>query len=210
MSFYGDAPSELIWAMPGVGGAVTNTVSSGAASGGPLLAGGPTAGVGSTVPLCELPHKYFSKQGKSIMIEGMGVYSLGTTVPTLTFSMYLENTAGTPSSGVKLCGTGAFTVDTTSRTAMSFNFRILATATSVGPNGALQAWGWLNWGMVPSLTTTVVAPQITYTMSAGTTTAIGFNTDQSTPVYVSPYAFWSTSSTGPSITLTQMYLWGLN
>ena len=195
--------------MPGVGGAVTNTVTNGTASGGPLLAGG-GGGVGSTLPMCELPHKYFTKQGKSIMIEGWGVYSLGATIPTLTFGIYLDNTIGTPSSGIKLVGTGAFTVDTTSRAAMSFNFRVLASCTQVGPNGTLQAAGWLNWGMVPSLTTTVVAPQITYSLNAGTTAPIAFNTDQTTPVYVEPYAFWSTSSTGPSITLTQMYLWGLN
>jgi hypothetical protein len=194
--------------MPGVGGAVTNTVSTGLASGGPLLAGGPTAGVGSTVPMCELPHKYFTKQGKSIMIEGWGVYSLGTTIPTLTFAIYLDSTIGTP--GTKLAGTGAFTVDTTSRAAMSFNFRAIVTATAVGPNGSLQAGGWLNWGMVPSLTTTLAAPQISYSLNAGTTTPVSFNTDQTTPVYIEPYAFWSTSSTGPSITLTQMYLWGLN
>lgn len=207
MSFYADAPAELLYAMPNVGAAVTNTVTSGTTAGGPMLGGG-AAGVASLIPPCEIPHNYFSKVGKSIMIDGFGVYSLGSTMPTLTFSLYLDSVVGTPAT--KLCATGAFTADTTSRAAMAFNFRVLVTATAIGISGTLQAWGWLNWGMVPSLTTTVVAPQITYTMSAGTTTPVAFNTAISTPVYLEPYAWWSTSSTGPSITLTQMYVWGLN
>jgi hypothetical protein len=208
MSFYGDAPAELIYAMPGIGGAVTNTVTSGSAAGGPLLGGG-GAGAGSLIPPCEIPHGYFSKQGKALLVEGMGVYSLGSTVPTMKFALYLDNAVGgTPTT--LLAATGAFTADTTSRAAMGFNFRVYVTATQVGVNGLLQCWGWLNWGMVASLTTTVAAPQITYVMGPATTTAISFNTTQTTPVYLSPYASWSTSSTGPSITLTQMFVWGLN
>lgn len=208
MSFYGDAPAELLYAMPGIGGAVTNTVTSGSVSGGPLLGGGQSWGNGSTFAPAEIPHNYFSKIGKAILIEGAGVYSLGATIPTMKFALYLDNTIG----GVTtlLCGTGAFTADTTSRAAMAFNFRAYATCTETGPNGALQAWGLLGWGMIPALTTTVAAPQITYAMGAGTTTPVTFSTNQTTPVYLEPYASWSTSSTGPSITLTQMFMWGLN
>ena len=209
MSLFGDAPAELLYAMPGVGNAVTNTVTSGQSSGGPLLGGGPTAGVASLIPPAEIPHNYFSKQGKAIMIDGVGVYSLGTSIPTMKIAAYIDNTPGTPTASA-LCATGAFTADTTSRAAMGFNFRIYATCTAVGPSGTLQAWGWLNWGLIPSLTTTVVAPQITYLLGAGTTTPYSFNTAQSTPTYLDLYASWSTSSTGPSITLTQMFMWGLN
>lgn len=207
MSFYADAPAELLYAMPNVGQACSVTTSTGTAAGGPMLGGG-AAGVASLIPPAELPHNYFSKVGKAIMIEGMGVYSLGATIPTLTFAVYLDATLGAATT--KLAGTGAFTADTTSRTAMAYNFRILATATAVGVSGTLQSWGWLNWGMVPSLTTTVVAPQITYTMSAGTTAPVAFNTTITTPVYIDPMAFWSTTTSSPSITLTQMFVWGLN
>lgn len=208
MSGYGDIGAELLYAMPGVGNAVTNTVTSGQASGGPLLNGGPTAGVASLIPPAEIPHNYFSKTGKAIMVDGVGVYSLGTTIPTLKLSACVDNTPGTV--GTTLCATGAFTADTTSRAAMGFNFRIYVTCTAVGPSGTLQAWGWLNWGLVPSLTTTVVAPQITYLLGAATTTPVAFNTAQSAPTYLDMYASWSTSSTGPSITLTQLFMWGLN
>jgi hypothetical protein len=208
VSGYSDIGAELLYAMPGVGNAVTNTVTSGQASGGPLLGGGPTAGVASVIPPCEIPHNYFSKAGKAIMIDGVGVYSLGSSIPTMKISASIDNTPGTV--GTALCATGAFTADTTSRAAMAFNFRIYATATAVGPSGALQAWGWVNWGMIPSLTTTVAAPQISYYMGAATTTPVTFNTAQSSPTYLDLYASWSTSSTGPSITLTQMFMWGLN
>lgn len=210
MSLFGDAPAELLYAMPNVGNAVTNTITTGQASGGPLMNGGPTAGVASLIPPCEIPHNYFSKQGKSILVDGVGVYSLGSTIPTLKIALYIDNVPGTPVAASLLCATGAFTADTTSRAAMAFNFRAFVTCTGVGPSGTLQAWGWLNWGMIPTLTTTVTAPQITYVMGPATTTPITFNTAQSVPTYLDVYASWSTSSTGPSITLTQMFVWGLN
>lgn len=207
MSFYADSPSELLYVMPGVGGAVTNTITSGSAAGGPLLGGG-GGGAGSLIPPCEIPHGYFNKQGKAILIDGMGVYSLGATVPTMKFVCSVDNVLGTQ--GTVLCSTGAFTADTTSRAAMGFNFKIFCTATQVGANGALQTWGFLNWGMVNNLTTTVTAPQITYVMGAANTTPVTFNCVQSAPTYLDFYASWSTSSTGPSITLGQLFVWGLN
>lgn len=194
--------------MPNVGNAVTNTVTSGVSSGGPLLGGGPTAGVATVIPPCEIPHNYFFRQGKAILVDAYGVYSLGSSIPTLKIAASIDNTIGTQ--GTPLCATGAFTVDTTSRAAMGWNCRILITCTAVGPSGTLQAWGWVNWGMVPSLTTTTPAPQITYLMGPGTTTPVTFNTAQSLPTYLDLYANWSTSSTGPSITMTQMLMWGLN
>ena len=207
MSFYADAPAELLYAMPGVGGAVTGTLTTGTAAGGPLLGGG-GGGAGSLFQPCEIPHNYFTKVGKAILVEGMGIYSLGTTVPTLKFQLCLNNTQGTVAT--TLCNTGAFTVDTTSRSAMGWNFKVYVTCTATGPNGALQAWGLLNWGMVSGLTTTVVAPSITYVMGAASTTPVSFNTAQTTPVYLEPMAFWSTTSTGPSITMNQLFVWGLN
>lgn len=208
MSFYADAPAELLYAMPGIGGPVTGTLSTGASAGGPLLGGG-GSGNGSLVPPCEIPHNFFSKQGKAIIIEGFGVYNLGANIPTLKFSLFLDSIVGT-NTGTPLLTTGAFTVDTTSRAAMAFNFKAWVTCTQVGVNGALQAWGLLNWGMVPSITTTLTAPQNTYLMGPATTTPVTFNTVQSTPVYLEPVAFWSATTNSPSITMTQLLVWGLN
>lgn len=210
MSFYADAPSELLYCMPNVGQAVTAATSSGTAAGGPMLGGG-AGGVASLISPCEIPHNYFSKQGKAIMIDGAGVYGVGSSIPTLKFGLYLDSALGA-ATGTALATTGAFTSADASagRTAMGFNFRVWATCTGVGVSGTLQAWGWLNWGMIPSLTTTVTAPQITYYMGAGTTTPYSFNTIQTTPVYLEPIAFWSTATAGATITLTQMFVWGLN
>jgi hypothetical protein len=210
VSFFGDAPAELLYSMPGIGGAVTNTLTVGQSIGGPLLGGGGTGGAGSLVPPAVLPYNYFSKQGKAILIEGFGVYSLGATIPTLKLGIALDTAIGTQTTVIGT--TGAFTVDTTSRSNMCFNFKLLCTATQVGVNGQLQSSGFLNWGMQggTTITTTVVLPAISYQLGTGTTTPVPFNTVTSTPVYIEPYAWWSTSSTGPSITLTQMLVWGLN
>lgn len=35
-------------------------------------------------------------------------------------------------------------------------------------------------------------------------------TNQTTPVYIEPMAYWSTTSTGPNMVLTNFFLWGLN
>lgn len=209
MSFYADAPAELLYAMPNVGAAVTGSVTTGTAAGGPMLGGG-AAGVASLIPPCEIPHNYFSKTGKSILIQGSGIYGVGSSIPTMKFSLSLDSVIGTP--GTSLVTTGAFTsADTTvGRTTMGFNFHTFVTCTGVGVSGTLQAWGMLNWGFIPSLTTTVGAPQITYYFGAGTTTPVVFNTAISTPVYLEPYAIWSTGTAGCTITLTQMFVWGLN
>jgi len=213
MSLFGDAPAELIYNMSGVGNAVTaNSTVSPLAAGGPLMGGGPTAGVASLIPPCEIPHNYFSKVGKALLVEGFGVYGIGSTIPTLKIGMFIDTVVGT-ATATPLAATGAFTATdiTSGRTTMGFNFKVAVTCTAVGTSGTLQAWGWLNWGMLSSaLTVTSPVPQITYYMGAGTTAPYAINTAQSTPMYLEPYAYWSSSSTGPSITLTQMYVWGLN
>jgi len=210
MSLFGDAPAELLYSMPNVGQAVTGTLTTGTAAGGPLLGGG-AAGVASLIPPCEIPHNYFAKIGKALLVDMTGVYGVGSTIPTLKFQVCIDNVPGTVVTTV--CNTGAFTSTdiTSARTAMGWNARVYITATAIGVSGTLQAWGWLNWGMLGStLTTTVAAPQITYYMGAGTTTPVTFNTAQSAPTYLEPYAFWSTATAGCTITMTQMFCWGLN
>ncbi len=176
------------------------------------MLGGGAAGVASLIPPAELPHNYFSKTGKSILIDGYGVYGVGSSIPTMKFGIFLDNALGA-ATGTALCTTGVFTsTDITSgRTTMGFNFRVVVTCTGVGVSGTLQAWGWLNWGMLSNaLTTTLTVPQITYYMGAGTTTPFAFNTTQTTPVYIEPIAFWSTATAGCTMTLTNMLIWGLN
>jgi len=202
MSFYGDAPAELLYAMPGVGGAVTGTTSSGTQAGGPQLGGG---GASSTfIAPCELPHNYFSKVGKAILIEGGGVFVTGSTTPNMKFSVNIDTTLGTPAT--VLATTGAFA----SIASMTGNwyFRLLTTCTAVGSAGTVQSIGVLNWG-ANALTSTVYSPS-TYLLGPASTTAVAFNTAQSVPTYIEPLAFWSATTTSLTMTMTNMFVWGLN
>jgi hypothetical protein len=196
MSFYGDAPAELIYAMPAIGGAVTGTVTIGSAAGGPLL--------GNTTYPAELPHNYFSKAGKSILVEGGGIATTGTTTPTLKLGVALDSGTGVATASI-VASTGAFT--TVASLTTQWYFRVLITATAVGSSGTLQAIGLLHWGLY-NLTTSV--PQPTYLMGAGSTTPVSFATNQTTPVFVEPFAYWSATTTSLSMTMTNLFVWGLN
>jgi hypothetical protein len=198
MSFYADAPAELLYAMPASGGAVTGTVTIGSAAGGPEL--------GSTSLPMELPHSYFSKVGKSLLIEGGGFFTTGSTAPTLKFGIGIDTSVGIVTANI-LCSTGAFTT-VASVTDGVFNFRALVTATVLGTAGTLAAVGKLDWGS-KTVTTTVGVPSYLMSPSA-TSTPFTFNTIQTTPVYIEPFAYWSTTSTGPSVTMTNFFVWGLN
>lgn len=210
MSFFADAPAELLYAMPAVGGAVTgaSTVTSGTAAGGPLLGGG---GAGGTYPPCEIPHGYFSKQSKAIMVHCSGVFVTPTVaIPTVRLSLYLDVApGGTGTAGsVLLCQTGIFNASATSTGITGqWSMQAFATCTGVGTSGTLQAFGLVHWGPA-QLTTSAGVPD--YTMGTGTTTPITFNTYQTTPVYLEPVAWWGATTSTPTMTMTQMFVWGLN
>jgi hypothetical protein len=208
MSFYSDAPAELLYAMPAVGGAVTATVSTGTAAGGPMLGQG---GASGTFQPCELPHNYFSKQGKSIMVHCSGVFvTPNVAIPTIRLALYLDvAVGGTATAGsVLLCQTGIFNSATVSTGYTGqWSMQAFATCTGTGTSGSLQAFGLANWG-AQGITTSVGTPS--YTMGTGTTTAIAFNTYATTPVYIEPVAWWSATTSTPTMTMTQMFVWGLN
>ena len=198
MSFYADAPAELIYAMPSTGGAVTGTVTTGSAAGGPDL--------GLTAFPAELPHNYFSKTGKSIMIEGGGFFVTGATAPTMKFGICVNTAVGISTANI-MCSTGAFTT-IASVTDGVFIFRVLITCTAVGSAGTLTAAGKLLWG---SKTVTSTAGIPTYLMSpSASSTPFTFITNQTTPVYLEPFAYWSTTTQAPSVSMTNFFIWGLN
>lgn len=205
MSFYGDAPAELIYAMPGVGGAVSATISTGTAAAGPQLGGG--GANSTTIPACELPHNYFSKVGKSILIEGGGIFATAASGNgNMNFGMYYDNAIGGSSGLTLIAKTGAF-AQVASVTG-NWYFRLLVTCTATGSSGTLQAIGVLNWG--PNALTVSTANTNTYLLGASSTTPVSFNTVQSTPVYLEPLAFYSATTTAQTITMTNMFVWGLN
>ena len=198
MSFYADAPAELLYALPANGGAVTGTITTGSAAGGPDL--------GSTSTPMELPHNYFSKIGKSLLLEGGGFFTTGSTAPTLKFGIGINTSVGIVTANI-LCATGAFTT-VASVTDGVFTFRAYITCQALGTAGTLQAFGKLDWGS-KTVTTTVGIPSYLMSPSA-TSTPFTFSTIQTTPVYIEPFAYWSTTSTGPSVTMTNFFVWGLN
>jgi hypothetical protein len=211
MSFFGDTPAELLYAMPAVGGAVTlgtaTATVTGSAAGGPMLGGG---GAGGTFPPCEIPHGYFSKQGKAIMWHASGVYAVpATTVANIRIALYLNNVPGaTSGTSTLLCQTGIFaSAATTTGFTGQWQMQGFATCTAVGTSGTLQPFGLVHWGPA-QLTTTTGIPD--YTMGTGTTTPVTFNTYQTTPVYLEPLAWWSASTSTPTLTMTQYFVWGLN
>jgi hypothetical protein len=195
MSFFGDAPAELLYAMPAVGGAVTATASGGTVAGGPLLGGG---GAGGTFQPCELPHNYFSKQGKSIMWHCSGMFTApATTVSNIRIAMYLDVVNGnlTTAGSVLLCQTGIFaSAAATTGITGQWSMQGFATCTATGTSGTLQPFGLVHWGPA----------QLT------TTTGVTFNTYQTSPVYLEPVAWWSSTVSTPTLTMTQFFLWGLN
>jgi hypothetical protein len=206
VSFFGDAPAELLYAMPSVGGAVTcvSTVTSGTTAGGPMLGGG---GAGGTYMPCEIPHNYFSKQGKSIMWHASGMFTLPVVaIPAVRLSMYLDSTPGT--AATLLCQTGLFASSAVSTGITGqWSMQGFATCTAPGTSGTLQAFGLVHWGPA-QLTTSAGVPD--YTMGVGTTTPVTFNTYQTTPVYLDPLAWWSVTTSSPTLTMTQYFVWGLN
>lgn len=207
MSFFGDAPAELLYAMPAVGGAVTcvSTVTSGTVAGGPLLGGG---GAGGTFQPAEIPHNYFSKQGKSIMWHASGVAVIpNVATPAVRLSAYLSATL--PGNMTTLmCQTGLFASSTvTTGVTVAWGMQGFASCTAVGTSGTLQAFGIVHWG-TQQLTTSLGSPA--YLMGVGTTTPVTFNTYQTTPVYFDLAAWWGVTTSSPTLTMTQLFIWGLN
>ena len=129
-----------------------------------------------------------------------------STAPTLKFGIGIDTSVGIVTANI-LCSTGAFTT-VASVTDGVFNFQALVTATVLGTAGTLAAVGKLDWGS-KTVTTTVGVPSYLMSPSA-TSTPFTFNTIQTTPVYIEPFAYWSTTSTGPSVTMTNFFVWGLN
>jgi hypothetical protein len=124
----------------------------------------------------------------------------------MNFGMYYDNAIGGSSGLTLIAKTGAF-AQVASVTG-NWYFRLLVTCTATGSSGTLQAIGVLNWG--PNALTVSTANTNTYLLGASSTTPVSFNTVQSTPVYLEPLAFYSATTTAQTITMTNMFVWGLN
>jgi len=206
MSFYTGTQAELLYAMPASAVSVTGTVTSSVLS------------MNSTTGLpYQLPANFFTQQsgggpGKSVLIKGGGFFSLGAAADALTFSLYADTTAGTPS--ILVAGTGAV-VPVVSITNGAFEFEVLATcvALGTGANSKLNAVGHLFWGPANNASAPTFA-------SAGATSAggvvmigapqTGVTITNSTAYYLELFASWGATTNSPSLTLTNYMIFGLN
>ena len=207
MSFYTGTQTELLYAMPGSGAAVTSTTATTQ-----LLSANST-----TMLPYQLPAGFFTQQsgggiGKSLLIKGGGWFTVGSTADTCTLSFVLDTTLGTYLT--LMAATGAIT-PVVSITDGCWEFEILVTCTALGTgaNTKLNAVGHVFWGPGNN----AAAPTFS---SAGVTSGggvvmigapqSGVTITNSNAYYLDLYAQWSATTGSPTITMTNFLVFGLN
>ena len=206
MSGYTMTQTELLYAMPASGTAVT-------AASITVLSGSTNAN-----PAYHLPVDFFGQSsgngpGKSLMIMGGGWYTVGTTAVTDVITIGLDSTRGTL--GTTLAKSGAWTT-VISQSNVEFTFWVMVTLTVPGQGGGTNASvntiGQLHVGQAndaanPTLQT-VGAQWATPIMIGAPQTAKTF--DPTVAQYVEVFNTWSVTTGAPTATLTNFYVFGLN
>jgi hypothetical protein len=205
MSFYTGTQTELLYAMPGSGGAVTTSQT--------LLSLNSTSGI----PY-QLPGGYFTQQsgtgtGKSLLIKGGGNFTTSSTSNTLLLAIGIDSTAGTLNA---LAQTGAF-IPAVSVTNGAFEFECLVTCQLLGSGAGtkLAAVGHLFIGAANN----TAVPTFTSGSGGGTggagvvmigapQTAVAIT--NSAPYFIEVFATWSATTGSPTITMTNFLVFGLN
>ena len=212
MSFFTGTQCELLYAMPGSGTAATGTTVTTQ-----LLAQNSTTAPGLAYAI---PGNFFSQQsgggpGKSLLLKGGGFWSTGSTSVTLTLSWYMDTAAGNTSGGTLLAATGAFTT-AISITSGAWDFEILVTCSALasGAHTNLNAVGHVNIGTgnnaaVATFSSSNAASNACGTVMIGAPNS-GALITSSTAYYIDPFASWSTTTGGPTITMSNFMIFGLN
>src|SRR5690348_14879461 len=134
MSFYTGTQTELLYSMPASATAVTAAAQT-------VMSASST-----TNPAYQLPAYFFPNTygvGKSLLLKGGGVFTIGGTAVTDVFQVAIDTTAGTL--GTVVAKTGAFTT-LINWTSAAFMFEVLLTATGVGSAGTINAVGQITLG----------------------------------------------------------------
>ena len=127
--------------------------------------------------------------------------SISTTgTPTFTFAAALDTTQG--SYGTTLAATGAFTTASGLASA-AFTARFRCAAQALGTSGTLSVTGELNIGAAANAATTAAT-----TYMLGTTSLVAVNTTVDN--YLEIWGTWGTASASNTVTLQQLFAWGLN
>lgn len=207
MSFIYGTQTELLYAMPASGAAVTAAAAT-------IMSGTTAAN-----PPYGLPAGFFAQTsgngaGKSLLIKGGGWYTVGSTAVTNTFKIGLNTTQNTAAIAVTLGATGAWTtVASQSNVAFAFDLMVTCTAPGkAGTNGSFNCVGTLLIGQANNAATptlqTVGAQWATPVMIGAPQTAAAF--DPTVTQYVEMSSTWSVTTGAPTVTLTNFYVFGLN
>lgn len=212
MSFYTGTQCELLYAMPGSGSAVTGTTATTQ-----LLTQNSTTAPG--LPY-QLPANFFTQQsggglGKSLLIKGGGWWSTGATSVTLTLSFVLDATAGTYAAGGLLGATGAFTTAISiTNGAWDFEYLVTCSALATGAHTVLNGVGHVNIGAANNAAVATFSSASIGTSNCGTimigAPQTGTLITNSTAYFLDVFASWSTTTNSPTITMTNLLVFGLN
>ena len=207
MSFITGTQTELLYAMPASGSAVTAAAAT-------IMSGTTAAN-----PPYGLPPNFFGQvsgngAGKSLLIKGGGWYTVGSTAVTNTFKIGLNTTQNTAAIAVTLGATGAWTT-VINQSNVAFAFEVMVTCTApgkAGTNGSFNCVGTLLIGQANNAATptlqTVGAQWATPIMIGAPQTAAAF--DPTVTQYVEMSSTWSATTGAPTVTLTNFYVFGLN
>jgi len=141
--------------------------------------------------------------GKHLRITGGGFFTVGTTAVTQTIELSFDPTAGSRTGAITIAKTGAFTT-TASVTNGAWYFDCLITCQQVGSTTNLNAFGTLDWGTGNNAGTVINAG---YMVGAPNTSAAIVH---STAYFPELWSTWSAVTGTPTITCTQLNIYGCN
>lgn len=210
MSFYTGTQCELLYAMPGSGAAATGTTATTQ-----LLTLNATTSPG--LPY-QLPANFFTQQsgtgiGKSLLIKGGGYWSTGATSVTCTLTFALDSAAGTYTT--LLASTGAFTT-AISITSGAWDFELLVTCSALGTGAhtILNTVGHVNIGTGSNAAVATFSSSGGQSNPCGTlmlgAPQTGVTITNTSAYFVDAFASWSTTTNSPTITMSNLLIFGLN
>ncbi len=207
MSFYTGTQCECLYAMPASGAAVTAAAAT-------VMSGTTAANPPYALPLGFFQQQSGSGPGKSLLIKGGGWWTTATAARTTNFQLGLNSTAGTGAIALPFGKTGTITTVITTTT-QNWDFEMLVTATSPGfgaTTSVLNCVGWVEYGQGNNAATGTIG---TYGANNASRFLIGTPQTPVNPVPTTQYFIecsntWDATTNAPTITLTNLMIFGVN
>jgi len=189
---YGTYP-ELLYSMPASGAALANSASRALLS---------TASSAVTSEPFRIPPSFWdpARNGGQAFMAELGGFISTTGTPTFQFQAALDTTQGTY--GTTLAATGAFTTASGLASA-AFTARFRCSTQQLGATGLLSVTGEFNIGAAANGATAAAA---TYMLGTSTLVAVNTTVDN----YLEIWGTWGTAAAGNTVTLQQLFVYGLN